>query len=99
MGLFTTRWEANFEGHKITVTRHDVPFRGFNLELDGHELSRRSWSWIGLGELHGTAEIDGKHHEVHAVLDVGEGPGESLFGDGKCTIAVDGKPIEVTHIK
>src|SRR5689334_19599005 len=69
MGFLTTRWEATYEGHNITVSRNEV-LRGFTLEWDGRELARRTWSWIGLGELHGSADVDGKHHEVHVKLSI-----------------------------
>src|SRR5438105_3386284 len=98
MGFLQTRWEATFEGHNITVTRNEIG-RGFALEWDGRELARRTWSWVGLGELHGTAEEEGgKQHEVHVRLSVGSGPGEGLLTDGACTITVDGKPVAAKHI-
>lgn len=95
MGLLATRWEAEYEGHNITVSRNEVT-RGFSLEWDGHEIARRAWSFVGLGELHGTAEFDGKQHDVHVVLSFGPG----LLTDGTCTIKVDGKTIEdVKHVR
>lgn len=94
MGLLATRWEAKFEGHNITVGRNEVT-RGFSLEWDGQELARRVWSLVGLGELHGSADVDGKHHEVHVKLTLGD----KLLSDGVCEITVDGKPVEVTHIR
>lgn len=94
MGLLSTRWEAKFENHNLTVTRNEIG-RGFALEWDGVELARRSWSWVGLGELHGTADVDGKHHDVKVVIEWG---GFSAM-DGKCTITVDGQEIPVKHIR
>lgn len=98
MGILTTRWEATFEGHNVTVSRNEV-LRGFTLEWDGRELARRTWSWVGLGELHGSAEADGKHHEVHVKLSLGSGPGEGVFTDGRCDITVDGQPLDVRHVR
>jgi hypothetical protein len=94
MGLLTTRWEAKFDGHNITVTRNEV-LRGFALEWDGVEIARRTWSWIGLGELHGTADVDGMHHDVKVAIEWG---GLSAM-DGKCTITVDGTNVDVNHIR
>lgn len=93
MGLLTTRWEAEYEGHHLTVSRNEVG-RGFSLEWDGREIARRSWSWVGLGELHGTAEEAGGHHDVHVAIEWGGG-----INDGVCRITVDGKPLEVKHIR
>lgn len=98
MGLITTRWEATYEGHCITVTRNEIG-RGFGLEWDGREIARRTWSWFGLGELHGTVEADGTRHDIHLTLSVGTGPGEGPFTDGRCRIAVDGAPVETMHIR
>ena len=94
MGLLTTRWEATYEGHNLTVLRNELG-RGFTLEWDGKEIARRSWSLVGLGELHGSAEAEGKAHEVKAVL---AWAGLSEL-DGKCTISVDGTELEVRHIR
>lgn len=94
MGLITTRWEAKYEGHNITVSRNELS-RGFALEWDGLEIARRAWSLMGLGELHGSAESGGKYHEIKVAIEW-----TSLSElDGKCTITVDGKEIPVTHIR
>ena len=97
MGFITTRWEATYEGHRITVTRNEIG-RGFVLEWDGRELARRAWSWFGLGELHGTVEVGGKHHDVHLILSVGKAPGEGILTDGACKITVDGTPVKTKHV-
>jgi hypothetical protein len=93
MGLLTTRWEAEHEGHNVTVSRNEVG-RGFTLEWDGREIARRSWSFIGLGELHGSADHDGGHYEVQVSLEWGGG-----INDGICKITVDGKPLTVKHVR
>jgi hypothetical protein len=94
MGLLSTRWEASYAGHNITVARSELT-RGFSIEWDGHEIARRAWSLVGLGQLHGTAELDGKDIDVHVTLQLG---GEGF--DGSCTIAVDGTPVtEVRKIR
>ena len=94
MGLFSTRWEGSFEGHNITVSRSELT-KGFSIEWDGKEIARRSWSWIGLGELHGTAEVGDKHHAVHAKLDWGDGIGSN----GSCDVSVDGTPVAVSNVR
>ena len=98
MGFITTRWEATYEGHRITVTRNEIG-RGFVLEWDGREVARRSWSLFGLGELDGTVEVDGRHHDVHLTLSVGSGRGEGFLTDGRCVITIDGTPLEIRHIR
>ncbi len=87
MGLFGTRWEATHRGHNVTVLRNEMT-RGFSIEWDGHEIARRAWSLVGLGQLHGTADMNGKDVDVHVSLQLG---GEGF--DGSCTITVDGKPV------
>jgi len=94
MGLLATRWEAKYEGHNITVARNELT-RGFSIEWDGHEIARRAWSFVGLGELHGSAELDGKPIDVHVQLGLGGGS-----WDGSCTIKVNGTELkEVQHIR
>ncbi len=94
MGILGTRWEAEFEGHHLTVSRNELT-RGFSLEWDGQEIARRSWSLVGLGELHGSAESEGRHHEVSVAIQWG---GFSQL-DGTCTIKIDGTEIPVRHIR
>jgi hypothetical protein len=98
MGFIRTRWEASHEGHSITVNRNEIG-RGFTLEWDGRVIARRAWSPFGLGELHGTVEVDGRPRELHLTLSVGSGPGEGLLTDGRCTVSVDGAPVAMTHIR
>jgi hypothetical protein len=94
MGLLATRWEAKYEGHHITVARNELT-RGFSIEWDGQEIARRSWSFVGLGELHGTAHENGKDIDVHVTLGLGGGS-----WDGSCKIRVNGAEIaEVQHIR
>lgn len=88
MGFTETRWEAAHEGHNVVVTRNELG-RGFKVEWDGVEVARRAWSFIGLGELHGTADSGGKHYDVRVAL---EWAGLSEL-NGKCTITVDGNEI------
>jgi hypothetical protein len=94
MGLLATRWEGTYEGHNITVARSEVT-RGFSLEWDGKEIAHRTWSWVGLGELHASAEREGGHHDVKATLSWGEG----ILTDGACTVTVDGKPVTMQHVR
>jgi len=94
MGIFGTRWEAEFEGHEIVVSRNEWT-KGFKLEWDGTEIAHRTWSLIGLGELHATAQVDDHPHEVHVAL-----AWESIRQlDGQCTIRVDGEAIPVKKVK
>ncbi|MEP7193181.1 MAG: hypothetical protein ABI903_09975 [Actinomycetota bacterium] len=46
----------------------------------------------------GTVEAEGKRHDIHLTLSVGNGPGEGLLTDGRCRITVDGAPVETRHI-
>jgi hypothetical protein len=91
MGLFGTRWVAKYEGHDIAVARNEWT-KGFAIEWDGVEIGRRRWSWIGLGELDATADIDGEEVEVHVEL--------TWSGlDGACTITVGGENVPTTQVK
>jgi hypothetical protein len=102
MGLLGTRWEAEYEGHRLVVTRNELT-RGFALEWDGVEIARRTWSLIGLGELHASAEVadpagasyrtDGASRtvDVKVVIYLGS----ISEPDGKCLIVVDGHEVPV----
>ncbi len=94
MGILGTRWEAEFQGHKIVVSRNELT-KGFSLEWDGDEIARRKWSLIGLGELHGSAEFEGRNHDVKVAIEWG---GLSEM-DGHCSITVDGTDIPVKHVR
>jgi hypothetical protein len=94
MGLLGTRWEAEYEGHHLVVDRNELT-KGFSLEWDGAEIARRRWSLVGLGELHGSADAEGRHHEVHVSI---EWAGLSNL-NGECIIKVDGKEIAVRNVR
>jgi len=94
MGMLQTRWTADYRGHALVVSRNEVT-KGFSLSWDGVEIGRRTWSWVGLGTLSATAEIDGEPVEVHAAITWG---GLSAL-DGKCEITVGGESIAVTFAK
>lgn len=94
MGLLGTRWEAQYEGHRLVVSRNELT-RGFKIEWDGEEIASRVWSLLGLGELHGSAEAKGRPVDVHVKIYWG---GFSEL-DGVCQITVDGKEIPVEHVK
>ena len=102
MGILTTRWEATFEGHNLTVSRNEVG-RGFSLEWDGRVIAERKWSFVGLGELHGSAEVGERHLDVRVTLTFPTRQQLSDGGvaemDGHCVITVDGAEIPVKHIK
>jgi hypothetical protein len=88
MGLLASRWEASYEGHAIVVSRNEVT-RGYKIEWDGKEIAHKSVSLIGLGEMQGTVEVQGRVLTVDVSLDVGS----------ECTVKVDGKPLAVTTVK
>lgn len=69
--------------------------KGFRLEWDGVEIASRTWSWVGLGELHATVELDGKPVEVRVALTWG-GLKEL---DGQCAITVGDQELTVRHLK
>lgn len=94
MGILATRWEGTHEGHAIVVSRNEIG-RGFKIEWDGEVIASRSWSWIGLGELEGTAEAAGKPVDVKVAL---EWAGFKEL-DGRCTVTVNGDEIPMTHVK
>jgi hypothetical protein len=91
MGWLKTRWEGKYDHHHIVVERNELG-RGFKLEWDGVELARRTWTWIGLGELHATANVGGT--DTHVVVSIDWG---GL--NGKCTVTVGDKPIVLELIK
>ncbi len=94
MGILGTQWEAEYEGHKLVVSRNELT-RGFKLEWDGTDIAHRRWSLVGLGELHTSAEAKGKPVDVKVVIYWG---GASEM-DGKCLITIDGKELDVKHVK
>jgi len=93
MGILSSRWEADYDGHHFTVSRSEVT-RGFKLEYDGRLVDKQSWSLIGVGDLDGSIEIDGRTATVHVTL-FGRLP---LSKEQECVITVDGKAIPVTTV-
>ncbi len=91
MGLLKTRWEGSHDSHAIAVERNEVG-RGFRIDWDGNEIARRRWTWIGLGELHATAEIGDRHADVLVKIEWGG-------INGKCTVTVDGNDVPMTLVK
>jgi hypothetical protein len=89
MGLLGTRWK----GHEVAVSRNEWT-KGFSIEWDGTEIARRSWSWIGLGELRGQVRVNGNPAEVQVVL--GWGGASKLAGS--CTVTVDGENVPVERV-
>jgi len=94
MGLLTSRWEADYEGHHFTVTRTELT-RGFKLEYDGRLVDKHSWSLVGIGELEGTIEAGGRALRVHATL-FGRLP---FSNEQECEIEVDGTKIPVRTVE
>ena len=91
MGWLATRWEGTYEGCSVAVARNELT-RGFKLEWNGHEIAHRTWSWIGLGELHATAELGERTVDVKVAIEWG-----GL--NGKCTVTVDGTPVTLALVK
>lgn len=91
--MLETRWEADYAGHKLAMTRTEIT-KGFALAWDGVDIAQQRWSWFGLGELRGSAQVEGKAVQVLAALRWG-GITELR---GKCTITVDGNPLAVRHV-
>jgi hypothetical protein len=91
MGLFSTQWLGEFEGHKIEVVRkwggHE-----FELQIDGKTVASAS-SMVNMGErkLEGTLEHGGRSIPVHAVGKQG------AFTEG-ATVAVGERPIEMKKV-
>lgn len=94
MGILESRWEADYQGHHFTVTRTELT-RGFKLEYDGRLVDKKSWSLIGVGELDGTIEHEGKSVQVHVTL-TGRLP---LSDAQECEITVDGNDVPVRTVK
>lgn len=90
MGLFSTRWESEFEGHEISVVRNEFG-RGFRIEWDGKNIAEHLFTWWGLGTLSGEADADGKTVQVD--LEIRWGGFKDL--DGICTVKVDGEEVPV----
>ncbi len=94
MGILESKWEAEFQGHRFLVSRTELT-RGFKLEYDGTLVDKKSWSLIGVGDLDGTIEVDGKNVPVKVTL-----TGRLPFSkEQECEIWVDGKPIPVRTTK
>lgn len=87
MGLLATRWEADFEGRRIVVSRNEVT-KGFALECDGHIVAEKSWSLIGIGTLEGTIEHEGRALPIEAKL-------ELSFVEPKCALSVGGAAVPI----
>jgi hypothetical protein len=94
MGILGTRWEGKYDGHDVAVSRNELT-KGFQLDWDGSEIARRTWSWIGLGELPATVELEGRPVDVRVALEWG---GLSDL-NGKCTVTVDGNYVSMTRVK
>jgi hypothetical protein len=91
MGLLATRWEADFEGHRIVVSRNELT-KGFALECDGHTVAEKSWSLVGVGTLEGTIEHEGRSLTVEAKL-------ELSFVEPKCTLSIGGAAVPMRQVK
>ena len=72
-------------GHVFTVHRNELT-RGYEVACDGVRLGGKSWSWIGSGAVDAVIELDGQRASVRVRLRL-----------KRCTIIVDGNPLEVTN--
>jgi hypothetical protein len=82
MGILASRWEADYEGHRFTISRNEVT-RGFRVEYDGRIVSKKRWSLVGLGELRGMIEHGGRELPVKVELTLMSG----------CVLAVGGRRV------
>ena len=89
MGLFETRWEAHVDHNKrrLTVIRNEWT-KGIAVQLDGTVVAAKAWSWVGLGRVTGSAEIDGRTTRI-----------EVMVRPGKCELLVDGRSVPVARVR
>jgi hypothetical protein len=91
MGLFSTHWRGDYEGHAIEVVRkwggHE-----FELQIDGKTVASAA-SVVNMGDrkLEGSIEHEGQSLPVHAVGTQG------AFTEG-VTVVVGSTPIEMKKI-
>ena len=83
-----TRWEGRHASRTFAITRNEVT-KGFTVTCDGQVVARRSWSWIGRGELVGAIEAGGRSIEVRVRLQVLR---------PTCTLWVDGVEVPVQRV-
>ena len=90
MGLLSTRWEARYEGHLITVHRNEVT-RGFAVEVDGTEVGRKGWSLVGTGAIDGAFASGDRRIPITVKL-------KFSFVRATCIVLIDGAPISVAQV-
>lgn len=95
MGILSTRWEGEHQGHRVAVVRNELT-KGFAIEWDGEVIAERSWSWIGHGKLTATAELGGEPVEIRSALGWGGAWGGLA---GKCTVHVGDAEVPMTRTK
>jgi hypothetical protein len=88
MGLMRSRWEADYEGHRLTVSRNELT-RGFALECDGRVVAQKRFSLLGIGELHGTLPLGDHALPFSVALDI----------PSSCSITVAGRPLSVRKVE
>lgn len=90
MGLFQTRWEARVDHDKwrVTVIRNEWT-KGIAVQLDGTVVAATTWSWIGLGRLVGSAEIDGQPTRIEV----------TIRPRSSCELLVDGERVPATRVR
>ncbi len=90
MGLLKTRWEARHSGHHISVHRNEVT-KGFSLEVDGTEVARKGWSFVGVGKIDGTFRSGDRRVPITAEL-------KFSLRKPVCVVLVDGVPVDITQV-
>lgn len=92
MGLFSTHWVGEHEGHKIEVVRK-LGGHAFDLLIDGEMVDSQS-SLVNMGQrdLEGVLHLDGRELRVHAV-GIQEAFSESA------NVTIDGKTVTMTKVK
>jgi hypothetical protein len=90
MDLLQTRWEAHIDHGKrrLTVIRNEWT-RGIAVQLDGTQVAAKAWSWIGLGRVAGSAEIDGRRANIEVTIRPGS----------VCELLVDGEAVSTIRVR
>ena len=90
VGLFATRWEADYDGQTFVVDRDEVT-KGLTVSFGGVVIAKKTWSLIGLGELEGNV----RHGESQLPVRVKVGWGGF---HGQCAITVAGQDLQVRRV-
>jgi hypothetical protein len=88
MGLSATKWEADYDGHYIRVSRSEVT-RGFEVRVDGNKVGGKMFTLFGLGKIEGAVEMHGNLVPITVELTAGS----------ECNVHVDGKFVKMKQIE